>query len=92
MAEVSVNKTDVVELSAAEPTLVVDSGVSILTTTPDGVYGDEKAVWPVTNKGTIASGGAPGTDGIYLQGPSSVVRTTGRSPARAAFSSAPAAR
>jgi hypothetical protein len=77
MAEVSVNKTDVVELSAADPILVVDSGVSILTTTPNGVYGDEKAVWAVTNKGAIASGGAPGTDGIYLQGPSSVVENDG---------------
>lgn len=77
MAEVSGNKTDVVELSAADPTLVVDSGASILTTTPDGVYGDEKAVWAVTNKGTITSGGAPGTDGIYLQGPSSVVENDG---------------
>jgi hypothetical protein len=77
MAEVSVNKTDVVELSAADPILVVDSGVSILTTKPDGVYGDEKAVWSVTNKGTITSGGAPGTDAIYLQGPSSVVENDG---------------
>jgi hypothetical protein len=77
MAEVSGNKNDVVELSAADPTLVVDSGASILTTTPNGVYGDEKAVWAVTNKGTITSGGAPGTDGIYLQGPSSFVENDG---------------
>ena len=77
MAEVSVNQTDTVVLSASDPTLVVDSGVSILSTTDNAVYADQTAVWTVTNKGRITSGGSPGTDGVYLQGPGSIVTNDG---------------
>ena len=64
-------------LSASDPTLVVESGVSILSTTDDGVYGDQTAVWNVTNEGTITSDGAPQTNGVYLQGPGSIVTNDG---------------